>query len=162
MAETKDIGAVMQALVNSLKAELDQIEQRANTVRGWVDNTENLLAMFAGDGAVVHAPDVETRREEIEAPRVPHAPQRTPSLRKALREMSPSFTEPTTVEQMTARLIAIGVEPRDADAVDSTMYNLKAIGVPLTKVAPRTWVYAEPVEAEAPKAESRRRSSKAA
>jgi hypothetical protein len=79
--------------------------------------------------------------------------------------MSPSFTEPTTVEQMTARLIAIGVEPRDADAVDSTMYNLRAIGVPLTKVAPRTWVYAEPetqAQTEAPKAESRRRSSKAA
>lgn len=130
-----NLGPTLDSAIAVAKGELAVLDRKAAALKEWIAASERL---FEAAGV-----------PSMDAPPAPAAPQRAhpdgqpTSLRSALRAIIDGLTGPVTVAELVEKLEASGLHPKDADSVDSTLYNLKAAGVPVVKVAARTWKRAE-------------------
>ena len=136
---SKDMSGVLAGLLETVRVD---INERTAVARAWVEATENLLRVIDSESrtgkalaAVVEQKPRKLREVSAIRPRGPM------SLRAAIREIADEILEPVTVHQLMEILRERGIEPKDVDSVDSTLYNLvkSKDGIPLKKIGPRLW-----------------------
>lgn len=167
----QDLSRTLEGIINTVQGDLEAVDGQARMMREWIEASKRLAQALRESPGGYRLPSVPSmldgHADGHATPAPPpssdgHAALAPPpmSLRQALRQIFAGLPpEPITVAELMVKLQAIGITPKDADSVDSTIYNLKNAGVPLVKVSQRTWRRA--VESAAAKADGKGASSAA-